>query len=195
MKPQEILSSVVDLAWSKIKTKTIEGLRLRREGNFQLHLGITLHDVANQTGITEFNIEAEHLLDPNAARNYIDLVCSYGDARTALELKFCTSDQGADNLRRVDFWKDLGTLEAAQALGFTDARFLLITDDYRYLQRKTTSDYALYSMHEGRVIEPGTYTCTKWAGRRGQTVTLQRRYPINWATVKGLHFLQLRGEE
>ena len=196
---QEQLNEVVDMAWQEVKDQVDKGqLTLVREGNFGLHLGIFLYAFGNRD-VPEgqrFEVEAEHLLEVDGARKYMDLACSYQpeDIKAALELKFCTAQQGADNLRRVDFWQDLGTLEEAQRQGFGEARFLLITDDPRYPEVKRRGDYKKYSMHEGRVIEPGQYECVDWAGRRGKSVTLEKAYPISWEKINGLNFLELKGE-
>ena len=127
----------------------------------------------------------------------------------AIELKYCTRglkakrqgevfrlrDQGAQDIRRYDFLKDIQRLEAACAQweNCKSGLAIFLTNDHTYWQpsKRTETVDAAFRLHEGRTIGGGL----EWAAgtspgtmkARESPLSLQSAYKMQWQRYSRPH--------
>ena len=130
----------------------------------------------------------------------LDLAATTRDGRLAVELKywkkrldlrlgdehFVLKNQGAHDISRYDFWKDVWRLERLIDAGLADAGVaIVLTNDPGYWRRGRDGTIdAAFRLHEGRVAS-GRLAWSERAGAgttRGRTspIDLRGEYVVRW---------------
>jgi len=114
----------------------------------------------------------------------IDLVCSAGSSRIAIEGKFKTIRDGAvpDNRKAAFF--DLFKLEQYVASGdYKAGLFLWLTDEPAY-RSQASGDSADFSTHEGRTYSGGTLlSATRARNKMPLSLELKGNYSFMWVPI------------
>ena len=106
-----------------------------------------------------FNIELESKYD----RSNIDIVCSYGDVKAAVELKcFKKSSNRATDLDMYDVFKDIYRLQSFE--GFQVKKFICLTDNLYYVTGKHTGHAGSVSIRNGVQHRAGYSVIPSWIG-------------------------------
>ncbi len=114
----------------------------------------------------------------------IDIVCSHGAERIAIEGKYKVLSDGAVPDNRKEAFFDLYKLEQYVAGGgYTNGIFLWLTNQPRYLQ-VATGDSLNFSTHQGRIYQSGT-PLTANRARRSMPLplSLKGNYVFKWQTI------------
>ena len=89
-------------------------------------------------------------------KNYIDITCGFSRGgkepkeKTAIELKFKTETQGAQNEARINVFRDVERLEKAKSEhSFAQGRFYMITDHQVYVNESKTGVGTVFATHDG----------------------------------------------
>lgn len=114
----------------------------------------------------------------------IDLVCTCGDEKVAVEGKYKTLNDGAVPDNRKEAFFDLYKLEHCVASReYTKGLFLWLTNQPRYL-KIATGDSADFSTHNGRVYQPETPLNAHRARRQiPMPFTLHGQYLFDWIEI------------
>lgn len=168
------------------------------EADFQLALAWRMHEVAPDVPV---RLEWPAVLPEQEKRIYLDLWLP--GSNVGVELKYLTRklefehegerfalrNQGAQDIRRYDFLKDVERLEHLSVSEGTDVRAgfaILLTNDPLYWNRpglKGTVD-AKFRLHEGRTVK-GTMKWSKKASPgtksgREDPICLKDSYLLRW---------------
>ena len=128
-----------------------------------------------------------------AGTKFLDITCRYANtaASCAIELKFKTAQQGAQDHGRIDAYVDIETLELACDAGYSFGRFYMITNSTPYVNKSRRGVGTVFAMHHGHVSEPGLYHCPESKGRENVRVNLKGTYSLDWKRVRDWYFLVL----
>jgi len=177
------LELVIDLSWNLIFEKIVnETLFINKESSLQLHLSKLIFDIGNTFCIypTEFfDIEME----TNYENKSIDIVCSLGDTKAALELKcFMKSSNRAKDLDCYDTLKDIERLQ--NYLGFDIKKFICLTDSKYYASTVQRGHAASVSIREGTKYYANTPVIPSWANKwkvnRDKPILFNADVEFNW---------------
>lgn len=107
------------------------------------------------------------------------------DYKCAIELKFKTKAQGAQNIGRINVYQDLESLEhVCRNYGCSFGKFYMITDDVLYTKvPKETSYVSAFNTSDGYETNGGTVH--KYDGKGGKTdkydsIELKGSYRFEW---------------
>ena len=167
------------------------------EADFQHALAWKIHEAYPSCRIRlEFRVP--HVAPPI----YLDICAREGDGATAIELKYKTralrsehhgeyfdlADQGAQDIGRYDFLRDLQRLETVVATENSMVGYaILLTNDRTYWTptRKTDAVDGAFRLHQGRAIPSGELAWSTGASdgtKRGREdpITLRGHYELRW---------------
>jgi len=172
------------------------------EADFQYSLAWEIHEIH-----PDFNIRLEKREEINGEELYLDIFIFKNGKICALELKYKTKrleitisnedyhlkDQGAQDISRYDFCKDIERLEKVLKKYNNGIRFaIFLTNDYLYWEPPQNLDTADkdFRIHEGKIIE-GTL---KWKEGtsigtmkgRENPIKLTGKYNIKWKDYSDL---------
>jgi hypothetical protein len=159
--PKDRLKEVLDVSWRILISRFIGGCHeMATEAPFQHHFANILRAVG-QLYCTDrrdlFLVDLERKQEGiRGRRKYIDIVCGYADTDTscAIELKFKTAQQGAQDHGRIDAYVDIETLEHACGAGHAFGRLYMITDSATYVRRSTRGVGTVFAMHHEHQTQP-----------------------------------------
>ena len=110
-----------------------------REASFQHHFANTLSTIGSlycveRSDIFPVDLETK-FADIKGKSKFIDISCSFPNAKVscAIELKFKTAQQGAQDHGRIDAYVDIEAVELACKSHFNFGRFFMITDSSVYV--------------------------------------------------------------
>ena len=129
------LNQVLDTAWDILFEQIVSGkLLINKESSLQLHLSKLIFELGNIYCILPdeyFEIKME----ANYEKKSIDIVCSLGEMKAALELKcFMKASNRAKELDCYDALIDIERLQNFS--GFQIRKFICLTDN-KYYQRES----------------------------------------------------------
>ena len=110
------LNEILDQSWKIFKSQFIYGRhQINKEASFQHHFAQIIRNVGNLYSIGEkdlFKVDLETKCDNVKGKSkYIDISCEFIDKiKCAIELKFKTSKQAAQNHGRIDAYIDIDSL-------------------------------------------------------------------------------------
>lgn len=196
--PVERLREVLDLSWVVLMSRFHGGLhQIETEAPFQHHFANIIRAVGDlySTGredLFQLDLETRH---PNikGRRKFVDITCGYEgtEASCAIELKFKTARQGAQDHGRIDAYVDIEALELACATaGHAFGRFYMITDSTPYVNQSRRGVGTVFAMHHGHDSSPGRYHHPS-KGRDNVHVDLRGEYRFRWERQEDWHFLVL----
>ena len=167
------------------------------EADFQHELAWELRD----SGRVE-QVRLEWPFKAGGKRKYLDLRCRVEGRWVGLELKYMTRgaaitvgdevfalrNQGAQDTRRYDFWRDVSRIECLVARGDLDKGFVVaLTNDSLYWRAPTQVTFdAAFRLHEGREVEPSELA---WGEGTGEGT---KRGRVEGLKVIGGHDLRWR---
>ncbi len=195
----ERLSRCVDLSWDIFRSRFIAGRHpILREAPFQHHFANVISSVGQLFCTSRddmFHVDLETRVENIRGKSkFVDISCSFPNAgvKCAIELKFKTAQQGAQDYGRIDAYVDIESLELVCPVPYTFGRFFMITDSRIYRNKSLRGVGTLFAMHDGYCNPLGTpITCGYSKGREHVTVTLANQYTFNWEHSGNWHFLAI----
>jgi hypothetical protein len=188
------LNQVIDIAWEILFERIVSGqLQINKESSLQLHLSKLIFDLGNIYCILpkeHFDIEME----TNYEKKSIDVVCSLGKLKAAIELKcFMKASNRAKELDCYDALIDIERLQNFE--GFQIKKFICLTDNKYYPERAQTGHGKTVSLKNGTFypanfeIIPGWVD--KWKVKRDKPIIFNRDINCDWVSRTNWHFLKI----
>ena len=125
-------------------------------------------------------------------RRRIDITCSFEgrNAKCAIELKFKTKKQSAQDHGRIDCFVDLQNLELATRHDYQFGWFFMITDSTVYVNESNRGVGTVFTMHDGATTsENQLFHCPNSKGREDVKVQLKNAYTFKWERSGDWYFL------
>lgn len=159
------LVEVLDASWRIFISGFLGGRHtIETEAPFQHHFANIIRTVGGLycTERSElFLVDLETRHDGiKGKRKFVDITCCFQDTETscAIELKFETAKQGAQDHGRIDAYVDIEALELACCEeGHTFGRFYMITDSTAYVNASQRGVGTVFAMHHGRAAESSRF--------------------------------------
>lgn len=186
------LLNVINLAWEILFRSIVSGrVPINKESSLQLNLSKIIFELVNlycTQPEEHFTIEMESSYENKS----IDIVCSLGNARAAIELKcFIKSSKRAADLDMYDVLKDIERLQNYN--GFEIKRFFCLTDNKYYPETEQTGFAKSVSLKNGTVYYAGQEIIPGWVGawkvKRDKTIILNNDLVCNWKSEGKWHHL------
>lgn len=207
MKTQDILpksysrriDEILNSSWRVLKTRFVEGRhQFLKEAPFQ-HYFAHIISTIGETYCTKRNdiflVDLEtKVLQVRGRTKYIDITCSFPEEEVscAIELKFKTARQGAQDHGRIDAFVDIEALEIACQRDFQLGRFYMITNSTPYINQSNRGVGTVFTTHDGAVTPAGhTFQCPQSKGREHVKVHLRDSYEFQWEQIGDWYFLEL----
>ena len=123
---------------------------------------------------------------------YLDITCEFQNTGVscAIELKFKTEQQGAQDHGRIDAYVDIEALELVTEDKFTFGQFYMITNSKTYLHKSTRGVGTVFGVNHGFQITPNVeiaYPDSK--GREHVALQFRNPYTFNWEISGDWYFL------
>lgn len=191
------LNEILDISWKIFKSQFIyEKHEISKEAPFQFHFAQIIQNVGNLYSITEkdlFKVDLETKCENIKGKSkYIDITCKFIDQiNCAIELKFKTTKQGAQDHGRIDAYVDIEALELVTNKYFDFGKFYMITDSEPYINQSTKGVGTVFATHNGYISEEGKELFFNSKGREHIRVNLQSSYKFEWQKINGWYFLDL----
>lgn len=197
---QERLNLAVDHAWRIFKSRFIHKRHsILKEAPFQHHFAQILSEVGSLYCLDRsdvFFVDLEAKCEGVKGRSkFIDVTCSFANAAVscAIELKFKTERQGAQDWGRIDAYCDIEAVETVCQTRFSFGRFFMITDSSVYVNESKRGVGTVFRTHDGHRHEPsGALSCPNSKGRENVVVTLAAPYDFSWEQGDGWYFLEVK---
>ena len=195
----ERLTHVVDQSWMVLKSRFLQGRHhIPLEAPFQhyfAHILSAYGDLCCTERDDLFLVDLEcKSPGPAGGREYIDIGCSFTKhaASCAIELKFKTAKQGAQDHGRIDAYQDIEALERARRGGFSFGRFFMITDSSVYVNPSRRGVGTVFATHDGnQTVAGATFHCPQSVGRSHVQLTLANSYSFQWEQIGNWYFLEI----
>ena len=187
------LEQVLDEAWRIFKSQFINKRNeINKEAPFQHHFAQIIKGVGDLYSLNRndlFKVDLESMQENvKEKKKYIDITCGFQNrAKCAIELKFKTKGQGAQDIGRMDAYVDIEALEIVtlDKNEYKFGKFYMITDLAAYTKPFKSECVGNFKFHHEHTIEPGEYIHNStWKDRKSITVNLRNSYPIQWEKVK-----------
>ncbi len=195
------IDDILQTSWRILKTRFIERrYEISSEAPFQhyfAHIISTIGDTFCITRSEKFMVDLEVKLEVKnnnnkSKRNYIDITCGFSRGgkepkeKTAIELKFKTETQGAQNEARINVFRDVERLEKAKSEhSFAQGRFYMITDHQVYVNESKTGVGTVFATHDGaRTQANSLFHCPNSKGRENVEVNLTASYSFKWEKIE-----------
>jgi hypothetical protein len=191
------LNEILDLSWKIFKSQFIHGRHeINKEAPFQHHLAQIIRSVGNLYSIAEkdlFKVDLETKCDNVKGKSkYIDISCEFVDKiNCAIELKFKTTKQGAQDHGRIDAYVDIEALEIVTKGKFHLGKFYMITDSTAYINQSIKGVGTVFATHNGFVSEKEKEFWFDSKGREDIRVNLRNSYQFEWEKINDWYFLDL----
>lgn len=112
---------------------------------------------------------------------------------TALELKFKTAKQGAQDHGRIDAYLDIEALEhLKQDKRYQSGYFFMITDSQTYINKSSKGVGTIFSMHQDFASKQNCHLVSNSKGRDDVEIRLSQTYYFNWYQLQDWYFLMLK---
>ena len=99
----------------------------------------------------------------NGKPKYIDISCGFIDKiNCAIELKFKTAQQGAQDHGRIDAYRDIYALELVTEKLFNLGKFYMITNSTPYINQSKKGVGTVFATHNEHVTEKGKEFWYDW---------------------------------
>lgn len=126
---------------------------------------------------------------------YLDITCSFKNtsASCAIELKFKTAQQSAQDHGRIDAYIDIEAVELACKSKYSFGRFYMITDSQTYVNQSQRGVGTVFCLHDGFQITQGVQIASpKSIGRETVQVSFEKSYSLDWTQSGKWHFLEVK---
>ena len=182
----ERLKEVLDISWKIFKSQFIYGRHeINKEAPFQHHFAQIIRNIGNLFSIAEkdlFKVDLETKCENiNGKPKYIDISCGFIDKiNCAIELKFKTAQQGAQDHGRIDAYRDIYALELVTEKLFNLGKFYMITNSTPYINQSKKGVGTVFATHNEHVTEKGKEFWYDSKGREDVRFTLRDSYHFEW---------------
>lgn len=191
------ISEILDISWRILKSRFIDGRHdITKEAPFQhyfAHIISTIGESYCSKRDDIFLVDLETKCNGIKGKSkYLDITCGFPKQKTscAIELKFKTKRQGAQDHGRIDAFIDIEALELVCEESFSIGRFYMITDSTPYINKSQKGVGTVFTTHDGAILKPGCYQYPS-KGREDVVVTLTKQYDLQWEKINDWYFLQL----
>ena len=191
------LNEVLDQSWKIFKSQFIHGRHeINKEAPFQHHFAQIIRNVGNLYSIAEkdlFKVDLETKCDNVKGKSkYIDISCEFVDnINCAIELKFKTAKQGAQDHGRIDAYIDIEALEIVTMDKFNIGKFYMITDSTAYINQSKKGVGTIFATHNGFITKPKNEFWYNSKGRENVRVFLKKSYQFEWEMINNWYFLEI----
>lgn len=203
------LDIVIENAWETFINQFLnKKYEVELEAPFQLHFASILKLIGELYCLKRkdlFFVDLESKVKIGDKNKYIDIICGFfrekEECKIPIELKFKTLQQSAEDLGAMEIYKDIYDLEKPVEYNnfFQFAYFLMITDNYRYLNppRKNSLREEFNTSH-GYKIRPDhkyEYTKTKTGEkfyRENGGLTFKKEHSFDWLNYNEFYFLKVK---
>jgi hypothetical protein len=196
---QQRLRRTLDAAWDILSQRIATGrVTINKEASLQLHYSSILLSygelLCTDPGET-FSIELESAFE----RHSIDITCSLGDVRAAIELKcFRKHSKRAVDTDMYDVLLDIQRLLSYQ--DFSVRKFICLTDNPYYANGTHSGHAGSVTIRDGTTYPVGTTITPSWAGKwksheRDAELKLTKDVGIKWTRDGNWYVLSLTFED
>jgi hypothetical protein len=193
------LHTILDVSWKIFKSQFIHGRHpVLKEAPFQHHFANIISTVGGLYCIERddlFFVDLETKCENIKNKSkYLDITCSFpnSNVRCAIELKFKTAKQSAQDHGRIDAYVDIEALELACKVGYTFGKFYMITDSKTYVNESKKGVGTVFAIHHGFESLIGQNLSYPSKGREEIEVILGNSYKFEWEHIGKWYFLDLR---
>jgi hypothetical protein len=194
------LHRIIDESWKIFQSHFLNNRHpILKEAPFQHHFANIISTIGTLYCVSRddrffVDLEAKCRIGPK--NKFLDITCSFPDvdARCAIELKFKTAQQAAQDHGRIDAYADIAALEFACRNGYDFGRFYMITDSTAYVNKSKKGVGTRFCTHNQHEILAGTRLISDSKGREGIEVFFNNAYRFNWTKFNEWHFLEIRVE-
>jgi len=189
------LTRILDESWDILNQRIATGrVNINKEASLQLHYSSVLLSYGELFCVEPketFTIE----LESASGRKSIDITCTLGDTRAAIELKcFRKTSNRACDIDMYDVWRDLERLMSYQE--FAVRKFICLTDNPYYVYGVHSGHAGSVSIRDGTILQMGSQITPSWAGiwkdkSRDRCLTLAKGVELHWSQNKGWYSLTL----
>jgi hypothetical protein len=205
MKPENILSNnytsrindILDISWRILKSRFIDGRHdITKEAPFQhyfAHIISTIGESYCTKRDDIFLVDLETKCSGIKGKSkYLDITCGFPNQKSncAIELKFKTKKQGAQDHGRIDAFIDIEALELVCKEKYSIGRFYMITNSTAYVHKSKKGVGTVFATHDGAILQPRDYQYPS-KGREDIVITLKDQYELEWEKIKDWYFLQV----
>jgi hypothetical protein len=193
----ERLRQILDQSWKIFQSHFINHKHpILKEAPFQHHFANVLSTVGSLYCVSRddrFFVDLESKCQLAGKSKFLDITCCFqnADARCAIELKFKTARQAAQDHGRIDAYVDLFALELACKQEYAFGRFYMITDSPVYIKKSKGGVGTKFPTHHGHQVIPDQPLISTSRGREGIEILLKGAYRFNWTKLQEWHFLEI----
>jgi hypothetical protein len=195
----ERLRLILHEAWRVLKSQFLDGrYPVHTEAPFQHYFAQIIGSLGSlyctrreDTFILDLESKCVNIKGKN---KYIDITCGFPveQVSCAIELKFKTAKQGAQDHGRIDMYVDIEAVELACLQEYTFGKFYAITDSTPYVNRSKKGVGAVFCTHHGAKTAVGQqFACPQSKGREDVAVNLRNAYTFEWEQIDEWYFLEL----
>jgi hypothetical protein len=193
------LQEIVDQSWRIFQSQFIGNRHpISKEAPFQHHFANILSNVGQLYCTSRddvFLVDLETKVEGVRGRNkYLDITCSFPNSNIscAIELKFKTARQGAQDHGRIDAYSDIEALEIVTETEFSFGMFYMITDSPTYLHKSKRGVGTIFCMHDGFLAPSGKpLSGSNSKGREDVEVTFRNEHILKWENAGEWYFLAI----
>ncbi len=198
---EERLNEILDLSWRILKTRFLDGRhQILKEAPFQHYFAHIISTVGEQYCTKRddiFIVDLETKFNNiKGKKKYIDITCAFlkQDISCAIELKFKTAQQGAQDHGRIDAFTDIEAIEiVCDDYNYTIGRFYMITDSTAYIKKSTRGVGTIFTTYDGATVSSNSLLhCPNSKGRENIKVSLRNPYHFDWEEMDNWYFLELK---
>jgi hypothetical protein len=197
---EQRLHAIIDNSWRIFKSHFI-GRRhpILKEAPFQHHFANIISTVGalyciKRDDVFFVDLETKCANIKNKSK-YLDITCSFENQKTscAIELKFKTALQGAQDHGRIDAYIDIEAIELACKSQYKFGRFYMITDSQIYVNPSTRGVGTVFCLHDGFQVTPNVQiSYPSSVGRENVKVFFHNSYRFEWTQIDKWYFLEVK---
>lgn len=196
----ERLKGILGFSWRILKTRFIEGRHeVTKEAPFQhyfAHIISTVGEAFCSKRDDIFLVDLESKCENVKGKTkYIDITCKFPNhsSSCAIELKFKTAQQSAQDYGRIDAFVDIESLEIVCCKGYDFGRFYMITNSTPYVNKSRKGVGTVFTTYDGAMTAPNQkFHYHNCKGRENVIVNLAHPYHFEWEKINKWYFLELK---
>jgi len=194
------LHEILDISWKIFQSQFLNQLHsINTEAPFQHYFANIIASVGQLyciERVDNFKVDLETRVEGiQGKRKFVDITCEFVNTNIscAIELKFKTATQAAQNYGRVDAYIDIEALEQLKQSGFSIGKFYMITDSAIYTKKSKSGVGTVFSTHHGYNIEADKpYQCEENnKGRSNVVTTFSSSHKFEWQKYHDWFFLEM----
>jgi hypothetical protein len=195
----ERLLEVLSVSWRIFISQFVAGrYRFATEAPFQHHFANVIATVGSLYCTDRddvFLVDLETRCEGVKGKSkFVDITCGFANVDTlcAVELKFKTRRQGAEDHGRIDMYVDIEALELlCCAKPYRFGKFFMIADNPYYAKPARRGVGTVFATHHGFRTTAGMRTRSTSKGREHVDINLQQPYEFLWTQQDAWAFLDM----